>query len=109
MTNLLSKNLLSPILIGLAVWMAGASAVKANPSSTATTIVPQSTATSASLKVTNALATNLGAEPTAEQINQANESVEVKPGDWAYQTLQALNAKYSCSDRSEEHRVGKEC
>jgi hypothetical protein len=52
----------------------------------------------ASLKVTNSLATTVGNEPTAAQINQANESVEVKPGDWAYQTLQALNAKYGCSD-----------
>ena len=84
MTNLRSKNLLSPILISLAVWMAGASAVRANPSNTATATVPQSTATSASLKVTNSLATTLGTEPTSEQINQATESVEVKPGDWAY-------------------------
>ena len=108
MTNLLSKNLLSPILIGLAVWIAGASSVRANSIGTSTTnISPQSTATSSqqlapekspSLKTTNPLATTLGAAATPEQINQANESVEVKPGDWAYQTLQALNAKYSCSD-----------
>jgi Carbohydrate-selective porin, OprB family len=106
MTNLLSKNLLSPILIGLAVWMTGAAAAKANPSSTeATDLIPQSTATSASLKVTNSLATTLGTEPTAEQINQATEAVEIKPGDWAYQTLQALNAKYSCSDMPTGNRA----
>ena len=106
MTNLSSKNLLSPILIGLAVWMTGPSSATANPSSTkANSTIPQSTATSASLKVSNDLATTLGNEPTAEQINQATESVEVKPGDWAYQTLQALNAKYSCSDMPTGNRA----
>ena len=105
MTNSLSKNLLSPILIGLAVWIAGASTATANPTNTATAIAPQSTATSASLKVVNSLATTLGTEPTSEQINQATESVEVKPGDWAYQTLQALNAKYSCSDMPTGNRA----
>ena len=94
MTNSLSKNLLSPILLGLAVWMAGAASAKANPSSTeATEIIPQSTATSASLKVTNSLATTLGTEPTAEQINQATESIDVKPGDWAYQNPPSLERK----------------
>jgi Carbohydrate-selective porin, OprB family len=106
MTNSQSRNLLSPILIGLAVWMTGASSVTANPSSTkANSTIPQSTATSPSLKVTNDLATTLGNEPTAEQINQATESVEVKPSDWAYQTLQALNAKYSCSDMPTGNRA----
>jgi Carbohydrate-selective porin, OprB family len=106
MTNSLSKNLLSPILFGLAVWMAGTSSATANPSSTeATTIKTQSAAPSAPLKVTNALATIVGTEATAEQINQATESVEVKPGDWAYQTLQALNAKYSCSDMPTGNRA----
>ncbi len=106
MTNSPSKNLLSPILIGLAVWMTGASSATANPSSTKpNSTIPQSPATSASLKITNDLATTLGNEPTAEQINQATESVEVKPGDWAYQTLQALNAKYSCSDMPTGNRA----
>jgi Carbohydrate-selective porin, OprB family len=106
MTNLLSKNLLSPILIGLAAWIAGASSATANPSSIQSTIVtPQSSAAPASLKVTNPLATIVGTETTAEQINQATESVEVKPGDWAYQTLQALNAKYSCVDMPTGNRV----
>ncbi|MCY7367172.1 MAG: iron uptake porin [Chamaesiphon sp.] len=105
MTNLLSKNLLSPILIGLVVWMSGVASAKANPSiNEPTTIAPQSTPTSASLKVTN-VATTLGTEPTTEQIKQATESVEVKPGDWAYQTLQALNAKYSCSDMPTGNRA----
>ncbi len=107
MTNLLSKSLLSPLLISLAVLMAGAASAQAKPSSTANGVTPQGAATpvpnfspekSPSLKIANPLATTLGAEPTAEQLNQATESVEVKPGDWAYQTLQALNKKYGCSD-----------
>lgn len=98
MINLLSKNLLSPILIGLAVWIAGAASVKANPSiNQPTATIPQSTATQ--------LATTLGSEPTAAQINQATEAVEIKPGDWAYQTLQSLNAKYGCSDMPTGNRT----
>jgi Carbohydrate-selective porin, OprB family len=108
MTNSRSKNLLSPILLGVAVWMAGASSATANP------IVPQrittpsqnrSSEAAPSIKVTNALATIVGTEATAEQINQATEAVEIKPGDWAYQTLQALNAKYSCSDMPTGNRA----
>ncbi len=103
MKKFLQTSLLSPILIGLAVWTAGVAPTRANPINTQSpTATPQSTATQsaapASLKVTTSLATTVGNEPSAEQINQATESVEVKPGDWAYQTLQSLNAKYGCSD-----------
>jgi hypothetical protein len=91
MTKLLSKNLLSPILIGLVVWSA-AFPVSANESSPV-------------VKVTNSLATNVNSEPTAEQINQAAEATDVKPGDWAYQTLQSLNTKYGCADAPTGNRT----
>ena len=83
MIKLLSKNLLSPILVGIAVWIAGglASVASAN----------QSTA------VANSLA-NGSNEATTDQIEQATQATEVKPGDWAYQTLQALSTKYSCGN-----------
>jgi Carbohydrate-selective porin, OprB family len=107
MKKFLPTSLLSPILLGLAVWIAGAAPTRANPiSNEATTITPQGTATQpAAPKVTNSLATTVGTEATAEQINQATESVEVKPGDWAYQTLQALNTKYGCSDMPTGNRA----
>jgi hypothetical protein len=102
MKQFLPQSLLSPVLLGLAVWMAGIASAKANPSNQPTTKTSPATtqlATEpAALKVTNSLATTSGTEPTQAQINQAIESVEVKPGDWAYQTLQSLNAKYVCSD-----------
>lgn len=103
MKQFLPQGLLSPVLLGLAVWMAGAASAQANPGNESTAIVSPSTAiqlvsTPASLKEPNSIATTLGTEPTAEQINQATSSVEVKPGDWAYQTLQSLNAKYGCRD-----------
>jgi Carbohydrate-selective porin, OprB family len=106
MTKLLSKNILSPILIGIAVWIAGGSTVRANPSSnkaTATTqvskgVANQTVAAPASLEVNKSVATTVSSEPTTEQINQATEATEIKPGDWAYQTLQSLNTKYSCAD-----------
>jgi hypothetical protein len=71
MTKLLSKNLISPILIGIAVLMAGTSATSANPT--------------------------ISNEPTTEQI-EATQATEIKPGDWAYQTLQALGSKYNCGN-----------
>ena len=78
--KLLSKNFLSPILIGIAVWIAGGSFASANEPTTA----PKS------------LSTTVSNEPTTEEIEKATQATEVKPGDWAYQTLQALGTKYSC-------------
>jgi Carbohydrate-selective porin, OprB family len=103
MKQFLPTSLLSPVLLGLAVWMAGASSAQANPiNNPPATISPSTTnqlvSEPAALKVPSVVATTVGNQPTAEQINQATESVEVKPGDWAYQTLQSLNAKYGCSD-----------
>lgn len=86
----LSNKFLSPIAIGIAVWMAGASTATAEPNNNqSTAVTPQSRA--------NSLAANLTTEPTTEQLNQAKESTEVRTSDWAYQTLQALNAKYGCA------------
>jgi hypothetical protein len=85
MMKLLSKNLRSSILIALAFWIAGTSLATANP-------------TSGSTDTNNTVAAATSAEPSAEQINQATEATEVKPGDWAYKTLQALGNKYSCNN-----------
>jgi hypothetical protein len=91
----LSTKILSPIAIGIAVWMTGTSTATANPNSQATTAInPQSSSQSGSPQ----LAVNLTTEPTPEQLNQAAESAEIRPTDWAYQTLQALNAKYGCNN-----------
>jgi Carbohydrate-selective porin, OprB family len=83
MNNLLSKNLISPILIAITVWIAGVAPTQANPVNTA----PATT------------------EPSAEQIEQAREATEVRPGDWAYQTLQALGSKYSCGNTPTTNKV----
>jgi Carbohydrate-selective porin, OprB family len=99
MTKLPSKNLLSLIPIGLLVLMASVSPSKANPINTATKkVIPTSSAQPESLKVDNALTADLLTEPTSEQLDQAAQARKIKPSDWAYQTLQALNAKYGCSD-----------
>jgi Carbohydrate-selective porin, OprB family len=82
MTNILSKILISPVLIAIVVWIASIQATVANPAN--------------SSKSTSLAATN--AEATAEQIEQATQATEVRPGDWAYQTLQALGSKYSCGN-----------
>ncbi len=82
MTNILSKILISPVLIAIAVWIASIQATVANPANSSK---------SNSLAATNA-------EATAEQIEQATQATEVRPGDWAYQTLQALGSKYSCGN-----------
>ncbi len=78
MKNLLSKNLLSPILIAIAVWTAYLSPANAKPATT--------------------VAANVNTEPSAEQIQQATQAEEIKPGDWAYQTLQSLSSKYNCGN-----------
>lgn len=98
MTKLLSsKNLLSPVLVSLTVWIAGAASTQASPISSESTVSSNFTAQSGSAPVRSLLA-NLDREPTAEQLNQAAEATEIKPTDWAYQTLQALNAKYDCGN-----------
>jgi Carbohydrate-selective porin, OprB family len=83
MNNLLSKNLVSPILIAITVWIAGVAPMQASPVNTAPTTT----------------------EPSAEQIEQAREASEVRPGDWAYQTLQALGSKYSCGNTPTTNKV----
>ena len=107
MTKLSSKNFVSPVLISLTVWMAGAAATQASPSSNRSTTF-QNTGTQLAVQPgssQNDLANNLGTEPTPEQLNQATEATEIKPGDWAYQTLQSLNAKYSCSNTSTANKT----
>jgi Carbohydrate-selective porin, OprB family len=83
MTNILSKTFISPILIAIAVWIASAHATTANPVSSKSTA--------------NTVAA-IDTEATTEQIEQATQATEVRPGDWAYQTLQALGNKYSCGN-----------
>jgi Carbohydrate-selective porin, OprB family len=98
MTKLSSKNLLSLIPISLAVLMAGVSPTKATPSNEATKVAPTTSTQPESTSVHNPLAVSLITEPTTEQLDQATEASRIRPSDWAYQTLQALNAKYGCSE-----------
>ena len=101
MTNLLSKNLLSPLLFGAIVWIAGAYAAVATPISNVAATKSAVTAP----EVNNALATTVSTEATADQIEQATQATEVKPGDWAYQTLQALTTKYSCGNTPAGNKI----
>jgi Carbohydrate-selective porin, OprB family len=95
MKQFLPKSLLSPISIGLAVWIAGVSPTRANPLDAAVTpVTTQNNIT----EVVQPASLPVSTVPTAAQIEQATKSIEVKPGDWAYQTLQALNTKYGCVD-----------
>jgi Carbohydrate-selective porin, OprB family len=94
MTKLLSKNLLAPILISLAVWVAGISPTTANPGEA-----------QAPLKVKEALDNTISTDLNAEQVEQATAATEIKPSDWAYQTLQALNTRYNCSDTPIDNRT----
>jgi hypothetical protein len=49
-------------------------------------------------KATSPVATTAAAEPTTDEVERATQATEVKPGDWAYKTLQALGSKYSCAN-----------
>jgi Carbohydrate-selective porin, OprB family len=82
MSKFLSKSLLSPLLIAIAVWVAGGSFALANESKTAP----------------NSLTVSKSTEPSAEEIENTTQANEIKSGDWAYQTLQALGNKYSCGN-----------
>jgi Carbohydrate-selective porin, OprB family len=98
--KLLSKNFLSPILIGIAVLTAGAYPVGANPTSGSATSQNANTPSEqnpASTQIDNS-GTTANTDANAEQIEQATQASEVKPGDWAYKTLQALGTKYSCDN-----------
>jgi Carbohydrate-selective porin, OprB family len=101
MTQLLSKHFLSPFLIALAVWIACGSTASANHQTADT----RSIAELASIEDNRTLATTVITKPTSEQITQAAEAIEIKPGEWAYQTLQALNAKYGCSNEPIDNRT----
>jgi hypothetical protein len=97
MSKSFSTTLIYSVSIGLTVWIAGVHAAAASPN--ANNNATQSTvANPTSLKETNSLTSSFGTETTTEQIKQATESIEVKPGDWAYQTLQGLSTKYGCAD-----------
>jgi hypothetical protein len=86
MAKLLSINVLSPMLLAIAVAIANTSAATANPSST----------------TTNSIAAT---ESNTDRVNEAAEANEIKPGDWAYQTLQSLNAKYGCANAPTGNRT----
>jgi Carbohydrate-selective porin, OprB family len=101
MTQLLSKHFLSPFLIALAVWIADGSTASANHQTTDTRSIGEL----ASIEDNRTLATTVITKPTSEQITQAAEAIEIKPGEWAYQTLQALNAKYGCSNEPIDNRI----
>jgi hypothetical protein len=100
MAKLLSNNFLSPILVGFAVWIAAVSPTTANP---LRKDAPQTTGTQSSTEPGST--TIASSEVSDEQVNQARESTEIKPGDWAYQTLQALSTKYGCSDTTIGNKV----
>jgi hypothetical protein len=86
------KNIISPLLVAIAVWIAGMHPAQANP-------------TSSSTSVTNPPSATVSTEPNAEQIEQATQATEIKPGDWAYQTLQALSSKYSCGNTPTDNKI----
>ncbi len=104
MTNLLSKNFLSPLVFGMIVWVAGAYAAAAAPNDNGSTAVTRSVANPEASKGTNFLAA-VSTEATAEQIEEATQATEIQPGSWAYQSLQALTAKYSCGNTPTGNKV----
>jgi hypothetical protein len=112
MSKLLSKNLIYPILMGICVWTASISSAAANPTdkvageTSSNNTAARSISGSVPLKTTNSLANNVDStETTSEQVEQATAATEVKPGDWAYQTLKSLQAKYNCSSTATGDRV----
>lgn len=89
MTKLRSLHIFYPLLTAIAVWVTGIVPVSAAPSNdrsieSTPSDQPQSVGDSNS-------------DPVVER---AAAATEVKPGDWAYQTLQGLQAKYGCQENT---------
>ncbi len=84
MIKLRSTNFLSPLLIGVLVWVASGLAAVASESRPASLRVDSVASTSSDLN--------------AEAIETATQAAEIRPGDWAYTTLQALSSKYNCGN-----------
>ncbi len=76
MSKSLSTTLLYCVLVGTSVLA----------------LVTPATANPDPLKSTNALSSAI------DPVTAAAQAEEIKPGDWAYQTLQSLNAKYNCGN-----------
>lgn len=101
MSKLFSTTLIYSVSIALTVWVAGVNAAIANQkdSEIANSTANQSTVSNSnSLREINPLISKVDAETATEQVQQATAATEVKPGDWAYQTLQGLSTKYGCTD-----------
>ncbi len=96
MSKLLSTTLIYSVSIGLTAWIAGVHTAIASPTNPSSTGTQSTVANPTALQVANA-PTPVDAETTSEQVKQATEAAEVKPGDWAYQTLQGLSTKYGCT------------
>ncbi len=86
-----------PALMGIAVWMAGITPAAAAPDLNLAQGAPPSTESLDRLKVANPITPPVEPAPNG-QIERAAAAIEIKPGDWAYQTLQSLNAKYDCGN-----------
>jgi Carbohydrate-selective porin, OprB family len=103
MSKLPSTNFLYPILMAIAVWIAGVSPAAANQkvsevqqNAAATTLIADATPAPGNESPAN----RSSIDPNAAQIERATEATELKPGDWAYQTLQGLHAKYGCGNNT---------
>jgi hypothetical protein len=83
MSKSLSTTLLYCVLVGTSVLALIAKPAAANPDP---------------LKSTNALSSAIDPANTTDPVAAAAQAEEIKPGDWAYQTLQSLNAKYNCGN-----------
>jgi hypothetical protein len=103
MSKLLLTHIFYPILTAIAVWVAGVTPASANPIGGDTTGTTAGNAAT-TIAPTNALA-NASTEATTEQVERATAALDVKPEDWAYQTLQGLQTKYRCTDKLTGDRV----
>jgi hypothetical protein len=92
---------ISPALIGLAILTTSVHSAsaesKATDLSSSTTNSLESQVLSESSSLEPAATTPTDAA-TLDRLKQASEAVEIKPTDWAYQTLVALGTKYECEN-----------
>jgi Carbohydrate-selective porin, OprB family len=93
---------LSPALIGLAILTTSVHSASAESNSSDLKSATTNSLSSQALPESNSLEiAPVNAQTDAETlalIKQATDAVEIKPGDWAYETLLALATKYDCDN-----------
>lgn len=92
------------VLIGLAILTTGIDPATAESDRSNNAVNGQTGTEIKSLKIGSPRTVQANAS-TADLVEQAASAEEIKPGDWAYQTLVSLTTKYNCGNLPNQERT----